>query len=222
MKYQAAIFDMDNLLIDSEKLWPAIDQEFFVQYLGEESWKKWQPIWLEMKSNMVQLREIMAKLKEMFGKEESPEKIMALRMDIMFEVYKDRLEILPGVNELLKLFKENSITMAIASGMNMRIIEFVVSYFNWQEYITVLASTHEGKENKPDPEVFLLAAKRLGVETNKCIALENDLNGIKAAKAAGMYTVAIPYPLKKVEEMKAIADMSYNSLKEFKLNNIDK
>ncbi len=220
MKYQAVIFDMDNLLVDSEKLWPEIDQVFFTEYLGEAAWQEWQPIWLKMKSEIIQLKEIMSKLKEIFNKEESPEQIMDLRMQKMFEIYKNELEVLPGVNEILKIFKKNELPMAIASGMNLKIIEFVVNYFGWSEYFSVLTSTHEGKNNKPDPEVFLLAAKRLEVNPKDCLVFENDLKGVKAAKAAGMFTVAIPYPKKNVEIMEKLANLRLNSINEFKLDEI--
>lgn len=218
MKYQAAIFDMDNVLIDSEKLWPKIDQAFFCEYLGDAGWHKWQPVWLKMKKEMVQLKEIMAALKEMFDKQETPEQIMNLRMSKMFEIYRKELHIMPGVEKVLRMLKEKKFKMAIASGMNMKIIEFVVGLFGWQDYFSALASTHEVKKNKPDPEIFLLAASRLGIEPKKCLAFENDLNGVKAAAAAGLCTVAIPYPQINVDEMKKKAKFSLNSLVEFRLD----
>ncbi|HLC63942.1 MAG TPA: HAD family phosphatase [Patescibacteria group bacterium] len=220
MKFQALIFDLDNVLIDSEKLWPKIDQAFFSDYLGVEGWQKWQPIWLEQKKNMVQLREIMAELKEMFNKEEPVLEIMDLRMAKMFEVYKEELTIRPGAQKLLEKLKEENMPTAVASGMNLKVIKFVIDLFNWQEYISVLASSHECSKNKPDPEVFFLAAKRLSVEPKSCLAVENDLNGVKAAKAAGMYTVAVPYPLEQTAEIRNLADLTLNSLAELDLDEI--
>jgi len=220
MKLQAVIFDLDNVLIDSEKLWPEIDQAFFSDYLGKDNWRKWRTVWLAMRKNTFQLREIMARLKEMFDKKESPLEIIDLRMEKMFEVYREKLTLRPGVQEVLEKLKAENIQIAIASGMNMKIIKFAVELFGWQDKIAVLASTHEGKKNKPDPEVFFLAAKRLSVEPKSCLAVENDLNGVKAAKAAGMYTVAVPYPLEQTAEIRNLADLTLNSLAELDLDEI--
>ncbi|HLD27275.1 MAG TPA: HAD family phosphatase [Patescibacteria group bacterium] len=220
MKLQAVIFDLDNVLIDSEKLWPEIDQAFFSDYLGKDNWRKWRTVWLAMRKNTFQLREIMARLKEMFDKKESPLEIIDLRMEKMFEVYREKLTLRPGVQEVLEKLKAENIQIAIASGMNMKIIKFAVELFGWQDKIAVLASTHEGKKNKPDPEVFFLAAKRLSVELKNCLVVENELNGVKAGKAAGICTLAVPYPVKQTAEIKRIADLTINSLSEFNLDEI--
>src|SRR3990167_6610442 len=136
MKLQAVIFDLDNVLIDSEKLWPEIDQAFFSDYLGKDNWRK---VWLAMRKNTFQLREIMARLKEMFDKKESPLEIIDLRMEKMFEVYREKLTLRPGVQEVLEKLKAENIQIAIASGMNMKIIKFAVELFGWQDKIAVLA-----------------------------------------------------------------------------------
>lgn len=214
MKYQAVIFDLDNLLVDSEHLWPKIDNDFFTEYLGEKGWQAWQPLWLEQKRNMVQLKLIMADLKQRFNKSQSPEEIIDLRMAKMFKAYQQELKPMPGASEILNDFNDQGLKIGIASGMNMKVIDFVVDLFGWNDFISAKASTHDCEHNKPFPDVYLRAAKLLAEEPRQCLAFENDLNGVKAAKAAGMFAVAVPYPDKNSAEIKSMADLVLSSLKE--------
>jgi len=187
-RYAGFIFDQDNTLVDSERLWPSLDGVYFPALIGEENWEVWKPDWLQMRKDHVPLDTMLGLLKSRFKLKQTVAHIKAEREQAMFDLYhKHNLQPLPGARELLMFALEQGIPVAIASGMNTPIIQFVIELMGWKPYVRAIASTHEGdKRNKPHPDVCLLAANRLGVEPAQCLAVDNDWKGYQAAQVAGM------------------------------------
>ncbi len=104
-----------------------------------------------------------------------------------------------GVRELLAYLHENGYRMAIASSGLLSTIERRMKHHGIYEYFEVIVSGEMVKHSKPDPEIFLLCAERLGVSPSEITVFEDSANGIRAARAAGMRPVLVPdlYPPKK-------------------------
>jgi HAD superfamily hydrolase (TIGR01509 family) len=93
---------------------------------------------------------------------------------------------------VLEKARDLGIPMAIASSATMPTIELVVDILKIRRYFKSLTSGDEVAHGKPEPDVFLLASQRLQVKAEDCLVIEDTVNGIKAAKAAGMTCLAIP------------------------------
>lgn len=98
----------------------------------------------------------------------------------------------PGAKELLDFFKENNIKMAIASGSAKETIEDHLKQVGVLGYFGAIAGSSDVKNGKPAPDVFLLAAERLGVNPANCFVFEDSSNGIRAGCTAGMKCIGVP------------------------------
>lgn len=101
------------------------------------------------------------------------------------------LQEVPGTRVFIELLKGRGLKLAVASASNKSFIELVLSELNLTEKFDVIASAEEVKRGKPEPDVFLLAAKRLSVLPENCIVIEDGLNGMIAAKRAGMRCIGL-------------------------------
>ena len=98
---------------------------------------------------------------------------------------------MPGLIELLALFKKNLISMAVASSAPLNQITFILKNLSITDYFQTFVSVEDVKRGKPYPDVFLEAAKQLKVDPKYCLVLEDAESGVKAVKAAGMKVIAV-------------------------------
>ena len=97
-----------------------------------------------------------------------------------------------GALSLLNFLKENNIKMALASGSSRGSIDHHLKEVNAESYFDAIAGSHDVENGKPAPDVFLLAAKRLGVNPEDCFVFEDSANGILAGHRAGMKCIGVP------------------------------
>lgn len=188
--YKAVLFDMDGVIIDSEPVRQKLEKELFKKlgmdvsdeehqsYVGTTSEGMWQGI----KSN----HDTPHSIAELIGMEQS-------NYLSNLEKYDDQYP-MPGVIDLIKNLHENGMTLVVASSACMKNIEVVVKKFKLEKYFTKLVSGEEVPKGKPAPDVFLEAAKRINMQADKCIVIEDATNGVAAAKAAGMKCIGISSP----------------------------
>ena len=133
---------------------------------------------------------------------------------------KDSIKPLPGVVELIKLMAAAQFQLAIVSSTPKENIELITETLGIKKYFSLFINGDDVKEGKPSPQGFLLAAKKLGVEPKNCVVIEDAVVGVRAAKRAGMYCIAIAntYPKKDITE----ADIVVNSLEEITVKMIGK
>jgi beta-phosphoglucomutase family hydrolase len=126
---------------------------------------------------------------------------------------------LPGALKLLKALDERGIKMAIASSTPIENIRLIVGSLGIGKYFQAVITGNDVTESKPSPQVFLLAAQRLGVEPKNCIVFEDAVAGVKAAKSAGMYCVAITssHPREKLKQ----ADLVVDTLEELTVKDLE-
>jgi beta-phosphoglucomutase len=131
------------------------------------------------------------------------------------EVYRDLIKkegIQPfaGAVELIRSCKEVGFKVAIASSGPSQNIKTVVDVLKINDFIDVITSGMEVEHGKPHPEIFLRCAQRLGVDPSECVVIEDALWGVKAAKSAGMFCIAVTNTVSK-EELKE-ADLIVDTL----------
>ncbi len=122
-------------------------------------------------------------------------------------------EPMPGVVEALALLQSLGLRLAIASGSPPRMIEVVCERLGLT-WIAIRCSAMEETRSKPAPDVYLTAARRLGVSPTRCLAIEDSPSGVLSAKAAGMLCIAVPDPLMEGDPAYAEADLVLGALTE--------
>ncbi len=204
---QAVIFDMDGLLIDSEPFWKAVEIEVF-KTVGID-------LTIEMCLETVGLRidEVVEYWHDKQAWSNKTKAAVELEIvDKMIERITYEGKALPGVYDILEFFWNKKIPMAIASSSYLSIIEAVVKRLKIKGLFEVLYSAEFEKYGKPNPATFITTAQKLGVSPMKCLVFEDSLNGVIAAKAARMITVAVP----EFDNPKfIIADKILNSLEDW-------
>ncbi|KAJ6774167.1 RIBOFLAVIN KINASE/FMN ADENYLYLTRANSFERASE [Salix purpurea] len=103
------------------------------------------------------------------------------------------IKALPGANRLIKHLSDHNVPLALASNSPRAYVESKISYQQgWKESFSVIIAGDEVRAGKPSPDIFLEAAKRLGIEPSRCLVIEDSLPGVTGGKAAGMEVVAVP------------------------------
>ena len=110
----------------------------------------------------------------------------------------------PGLDELLAWLDANHIPMAVASSSRVHVIEGNLNNWGLTHYFKALVSGQQVKHSKPDPEIFLLAAEKLGTDPAHTLVLEDSYNGVRAGAAGGFVTVMVPDLLPADDEMRGL------------------
>lgn len=210
---QAIIFDMDGVLIDSEPLHLMAYQRYLGSY-GHAFEAKNNHEFLGRKDT-----ECAHHLIERFKLNLSIPDFVRDKEEVLHGLFSEKLSLQPGVLKTLERARELKIPTAIASSATMPTIELVVDLMNLADYFQFLCSGDEVPNGKPAPDVFLLAAQRLGREPGECLVIEDTFNGVCAANAAGMMCIAIPCQSTRHQDF-AHADMVLASMDEINLEEL--
>ncbi|MBL8991911.1 MAG: HAD family phosphatase [Spirochaetia bacterium] len=129
------------------------------------------------------------------GKDHSPEtidRITSLKWKLMDRIVQNEgLALIPGALELILAFRNDGLPLAIASSSPMSFIDRVMEHCLIGEYFKALTSGHEVKHGKPAPDIFLLAASRLGARPEECLVIEDARSGMQGAKSANMFCLGL-------------------------------
>jgi HAD superfamily hydrolase (TIGR01509 family) len=198
---EAVVFDLDGVLLDSEQVWDDVREQ-----LARERGGRWSD---RAQADMMGMSspEWSRYMHDVVGLDESPEEINDEVVRRMLERYREALPLLPGAIEAVRRVAAEW-PLALASSSNRPVIEAFLDAAGVQELFAATVSSEEVAGGKPAPDVFLEAARRLGAAADRCAAIEDSGNGLRAAKAAGMRVIAIPnahYP--PPPEAIAIADV---------------
>jgi HAD superfamily hydrolase (TIGR01509 family) len=208
MAIEAVVFDLDGVLVDSEHVWDAARRE-----LAAERGLPWpEPATREMMG--MSSVEWSRYMHDRVGLPEPPEEISAEVVRRLEEIYRRELPLIDGAAEAVERLAEHW-PLGLASSSNRELIDLVLELSGLTRLFQVTVSSEEVPRGKPAPDVYLEAARRLGVAPARCAAVEDSENGIRSAKAAGMYVLAIPnrvYP--PAEDALDLADAVLTSVKE--------
>lgn len=185
-KFDAIIFDMDGLLVDSETVWHVAETDM-IEARGHKYTE-------EVRAGIVGLRmdEFMAKLRDHYGFEEPLEELIDELLSRLGNLLETEVQPQPGAHELVSYVVENAIPYAIASSSPKSVIDATLKSQGWDALFAVRCTADDEARGKPAPDVYLKAAQRLNIDPTKCLALEDSPNGSRAAIAAGMTCYAVP------------------------------
>jgi HAD superfamily hydrolase (TIGR01509 family) len=184
---EAVVFDMDGVLIESEEVWDAVREEYVLERGGRYD-AEVQRAMMGMSST-----EWSRYLHESAGVPDSPDTINEDVVRRMLAAYRERLPLVPGAVEAIKRVAAR-FPLALASSSNRPLIDAVLEVAGLTAYFRATVSSEEVARGKPAPDVYLEAARRLGVAPERSAAIEDSHSGIRSAKAAGMRVVAFPNP----------------------------
>src|SRR5262245_30163455 len=120
------------------------------------------------------------------------EELLAETDEIFPGILQKRLAPMPGLVELMRALEESEIPKGIATSSRRSFVEHVLGVFGYQPRFSPILTSEDIRHGKPDPEIYLLAAKWIGVSPGEMMVLEDSENGCRAAVAAGAVTVAVP------------------------------
>jgi HAD superfamily hydrolase (TIGR01509 family) len=205
---QAVIFDLDGLLLDSESAWDGGRRAL----VGEHG-LEWPPGATEAMLGMSS-PEWSRYVRDQLGVPLEPPEISDRVVAHVLETYAERLPLLPGAEAAVTRIAERW-PLALASSSNKEVIEQVMETSGWDGVFKAWVSSEEVARGKPAPDVFLEAARRIGVDPGDAAGVEDSHNGILAARAAGLRVVAIPnHEFPPGEEALRAADAVLGSLGE--------
>ena len=205
---EAVVFDLDGVLLDSEQLWDEAREQ-----LARERGGRWHDQAQRDMMGMSSL-EWSRYMHETIGLPEPPEEISREVVERLTALYRERLPAIPGAKEAVERLAADY-KLGLASSSNRELIDLALELLGVAHLFAATVSSEEVACGKPAPDVYLEAARRLGIEPARAAAVEDSQNGILAAKAAGMRVIAIPnrhFP--PDEEALARADVTLGSLAE--------
>lgn len=184
--WQAVIFDMDGLLVDSETVWHIAETE-----LIESRGHRYTP---DVRAQIVGMRmdQFLIRLHEVYNFQDNIDVLYQELTERMLTLIPQRVKPQPGAQALVGYVAERRMTVAIASSSPMSIIDAVLESCGWQDVFAVRCSADDDEHGKPAPHVYLRTARVLGVRPSGCLALEDSPNGARAATAAGMTCYVVP------------------------------
>ena len=182
---EAVVFDLDGVLLDTEVLWDEARRQ-----LAEERGARW-PDDAQRTTKGMSSPEWSRYMHEVIGLPEPPDQISSEVVRRLEALYRERLPLVPGALEAVRRIGANW-PLGIASSSNRPLIELFLELTGTHALFRATVSSEEVERGKPAPDVYLEAARRLGVEPASCAAIEDSENGIRSASAAGLRVAAIP------------------------------
>ena len=188
-RYQAVIFDKDGVIADSEycnvmakhiqlkQAGVEVDWHYHDQFLGTTH----EYMWSKMKEEFQLPKEIDYYIKQW----------AEVRKEL---IEREGLKSMPGCIDLIKRLKSEGVLIAVASSSNIADIKADLHALNIDNMFDAVISGENCLKGKPDPEIFIKAARALGVAAEDCIVIEDSTSGVAAAKAAGMKCIGYAYP----------------------------
>jgi HAD superfamily hydrolase (TIGR01509 family) len=183
----AVVFDMDGVIVDSEQVWDDVREQYVREAGGTYTATATRDM---MGMSSVEWSRYIA---DELGVPGTPREINDAIVQRMLDRYGTAPPLIDGAVEAARRAAERW-PLAIASSSNPELIEVVLRAAGLRELFPVTVSSEEVARGKPAPDVYLEAARRLGIDPARCVAIEDSHNGIRSAKAAGMRVVAVPNP----------------------------
>ncbi len=209
---KSIIFDMDGLMFDTEPMWDG----FWIPTLEKQGLKLVHALILDTCGAAGSA--LPGILKKHYGDSIDIKKALADFNEIATNAFFSApVPKKPYLDELIAYCKTKSMPIAIASSSDRTLVENNLKQHGMLELFDVLVCGGESPKSKPAPDIFLLAAEKLGVKPENCLVLEDSYNGIRGAAAGGFVTVMVPDTLPSNEEMEKLYTACYKNLAEVQI-----
>jgi len=185
-RIRAVVFDLDGLIFNTEDLYQHVgslvlrrrgknfDDDLLDQMMGRQP-----KIALQM---MIDYHDL----------NDSVEQLALESEEVFREILDERLELMPGFIDLMQALEQATIPKAVATSSGRDFTSNVLGRFNLQQRFEFILTSEDVRQGKPEPEVYLTAAQRFGVDPSEMLVLEDSQNGCRAAIASGAFAVAVP------------------------------
>ena len=210
---QCVIFDMDGVIVDTEPLHKKAYYLMFDSLNIEVSKELYHSFTGGSTINICQ------KLVAIFKLKDNPQDLVLRKRSFFVGLFENdpTLQLITGVEEIIKYFYAKNIKMVLASSASMETINRVFTRFNLDQYFLGKLSGADLKKSKPHPEIFEKAADLANTTREHCIVIEDSDKGVQAANAANIYCVGYTSEHSKLQELKT-ADLvisDFNDLKQY-------
>ncbi len=203
----AAIFDLDGLLVDSEPLWVRAELECFAA-VG----LRLQPAECAQTTGL-RIDEVVAYWHDRRPWQgQSQQAVADAIIDRVEQLLSTEVVARPGAVELVRRLAQAGVPLAVASSSAPRLIDAALGRIGLADLLPLRCSAADQPYGKPHPAVYLAAASALGMPPDRCIALEDSLNGVIAAAAARMGVIAVPEAAHRTDPRFRLADLVLSSL----------
>lgn len=204
---KAFCFDMDGVLFDTERtagvMLNAAARQQGITLTDEQ--------WTQMLSKSLTAINVM--LQEWFGDRIDLTRFAKDWYDVTLDhMRKHGMPAKPGAEALLRNLRKRGIRTAICTSNTAYVVRDYLELAGWTDYFDVIVTNEQLHRGKPDPEVYLTGARLLGVEPAECVGIEDSVNGVKAVRAAGMYSVMVPDVFPYTEALAPYVDLCLDSL----------
>jgi len=216
---KTVIFDMDGVLVNSEPL----HHEVSLVHYKDLNIEVTNDLFATFTGNSNKM--IYQKLKDRFELQQEIEDLILAKNNLFIDAFdkKEDLDLMPRVKDLIIDLHKNGVQLIVASSSEMEIINKVFERFDLNQYFTHKVSGNDFPESKPNPAIFIKAASYSKAPIEECVIIEDSTNGIKAAKAAGIFCIA--YKSEGVDSQdQSLADViiyDYKDLNFEKIKNIN-
>ena len=211
MGVKAVIFDMDGVILDTERVYNGAWDRFAVEHGFDRDMIRKMVLDCTGTKEEYTIRRVTETIGDVISYEDS---IAIVRKFFAEDVSANGLPKKAYVDEILSNLKDNGIRVGLASSTKEKIVRREMDEVGLTDYFDVILGGDNVKNGKPAPDIFLTCAELMKCEPGDCFVIEDSYNGIRAAHNAGMHPVMVPDQMPANDEMKSLAEVILDDLRQ--------